>query len=58
MERDVLRREIHQLETRLDPETSGRAIDELATIRRDLADARARKPAIELPNLRLGFACK
>jgi hypothetical protein len=58
MERNELQREIGQLETRLDPASSGRAIDELARIRRGLADGCERKPAIELPNLRIGFACK
>jgi hypothetical protein len=58
MERNELQREIGQLETRLDPASSRRAIDELASIRRGLADGCERKPAIELPNLRLGFACK
>jgi hypothetical protein len=58
MERNELQREIGQLEGRLDPASSGRAIDELASIRRGLADGCERKPAIELPNLRIGFACK
>jgi hypothetical protein len=56
--RNELQREIGQLETRLDPASSGRAIDELVRIRRGLADGGNRKPAIELPNLRIGFACK
>jgi hypothetical protein len=58
MARSDLEREIGRLETRLDPASGARAIDELATIRRGLADGCPRKPAIELPNLRLGFACK
>jgi len=56
--RDELQREIGRLETRLDPVSSERAIDELVRIRRGLADGSNRKPAIELPNLRIGFACK
>ena len=55
MDRSELPREIERLEAQLDP---GRALDELATIRRGLAHGRTGKPAIELPNLRLGFACK
>jgi hypothetical protein len=58
MERTELQREIGELEARLDPASSGSALAELAKIRRGLADGCARKPAIELPNLRLGFACK
>lgn len=54
--RDELQREIGRLETQLDPTSS--AIDELAQIRRGLAEGGTRKPVIELPNLRLGFACK
>jgi len=56
--RNVLRREIERLETRLDPASSGRAIDELATVRHGLSDGGDRRPAIDLPNLRIGFACK
>ena len=52
-----LEREIERLETRLD-RASARAIDELVTIRRGLANSDARESGIELPNLRLGFACK
>jgi len=56
MERTELGREIGQLEGRLDPASN--AIDELANIRRGLEGGCKRKPAIELPNLRIGFACK
>jgi hypothetical protein len=56
--RDELQREIGRLETRLDPASAGRAIDELVRVRRGLADGGERAPAIELPNLRIGFACK
>ncbi len=55
---DSLQREIEGLQTRLDPASGGRTIDELARIRRDLADTGERKPAFDLPNLRLGFVCK
>lgn len=59
MERgNELEREIRKLEIRLDPTSSERTIDELARIRHGLADGGDRKPAIELPNLRIGFACK
>jgi hypothetical protein len=51
-----LRREIGELEAQLDPRSS--AVDELAKIRRGLESGSPRKPAIELPNLRIGFACK
>jgi len=54
MERNELHREIEQLEAKV----SGATVHELATIRRGLTDGCVRKPAIELPNLRLGFACK
>ena len=56
--RNALGREIARLETRLDPTSNGRVIDELATVRRGLSDGGERKPVIELPNLRIGFACK
>jgi hypothetical protein len=55
--REQLQREIERLETKLDRASDARAIDELATVRRGLASAGPRAPAIELPNLRLGFAC-
>jgi len=55
---DSLQREIEGLESRLEPASGGRTLDELARIRRDLADSGERKPTIKLPNLRLGFACK
>lgn len=54
--RDELQRAIGRLQTQLDPTSS--AIDELAQIRRWLVEGGTRKPVIELPNLRLGFACK
>jgi hypothetical protein len=50
-----LQREIADLESRLESE---RTRDELARIRQDLDDTAERAPTIELPNLRLGFACK
>src|ERR1041385_1229810 len=53
-----LQREIEGLETKLDPQASARTVGELARIRGDLADGSERKPTIDLPNLRLGFACK
>ncbi|MEO8551758.1 MAG: hypothetical protein ABI678_17395 [Kofleriaceae bacterium] len=53
-----LQRELAGLEGRLDPASSQRTIDELAQIRRELGDSAAPKPAFELPNVRLGFACK
>jgi len=40
----------------LDPASS--AIDELVRIRRGLVGGGERRPSIELPNLRIGFACK
>jgi len=49
----TLRGSIQGLEARLDGPTR----DELAHIRRDL-EGGDRTPVIELPNLRLGFACK
>jgi hypothetical protein len=56
--REQLAREIEQLEVRLDRESGARAIEELATVRRELASCGPRGPGIELPNLRIGFACK
>jgi hypothetical protein len=49
----ALEREIEQLEGRLTP---SRIVDELVTIRRGLGSARP--TGLELPNLRIGFACK
>jgi hypothetical protein len=51
---DQLEREIERLEARLE---DARAIGELATVRRGLATGE-RGPGIELPDLRIGFACK
>lgn len=56
--RDELQGEIGRLEAKLDPASSGRVIDELVRVRRGLADRGQREPAIELPNLRIGFACR
>lgn len=56
--REHLEREIERLEVRLDRGSDARAIDELATVRRGLASCGPRGPGIELPNLRIGFACK
>jgi hypothetical protein len=56
--RTALQREIGRLETQLDPASSGRVIEELATVRSGLADVRDPTSTIALPNLRLGFACK
>lgn len=53
MPRDELQREIERVESRLPPT---RAVGELAHIRRELAIDRS--PAIELRNLRIGFACQ
>lgn len=53
-----LQREIEELATRLAPASGGRTLDELARIRRDLASGGERESTIELPSLRLGFACK
>ena len=55
---EQLEREIERLEGRLDRASDARAIDELATVRRGLASDGPRGPGIELPNIRLGFACK
>ena len=55
--REQLDREIERLEGRLDRASGARTIDELVTIRRGLG-AGPRAPAIELPNLRIGFKCK
>ena len=56
--RERLDREIEQLEGRLDRRSGARTIDELATVRRGLARGDAPGGGIELPNVRLGFACK
>jgi hypothetical protein len=56
--REQLDRSIERLEARLDRASDARAIDELATVRRGLSTSGARGPVIELPNLRIGFACK
>ncbi|HEY5949336.1 MAG TPA: hypothetical protein VIV40_27770 [Kofleriaceae bacterium] len=56
--REQLEREIERLEARLDDASSARVIDELAAVRRGLASCDARPAGIELPNLRIGFACK
>ena len=53
---EQLEREIERLEGRLDRASDARAIDELTTVRRGLAGPR--EPGLELPNIRLGFACK
>jgi len=53
--RDPLQLEITRLETKLD---AGRVTGELATVRRGLADTGTREPAVALPSLRIGFACK
>jgi hypothetical protein len=52
--REQLEQEIERLETRLDRDA--RATGELATVRRGLAAPRG--PGIQLPNVRIGFACK
>jgi hypothetical protein len=49
----ALEREIEELEGRLTP---GPVVDELVSIRRRLGSGRG--PGAELPNLRIGFACK
>ncbi len=54
--REELEREIERLEGRLAGASDARAVGELATVRRGLASPRG--PGIELPNLRIGFACK
>jgi hypothetical protein len=56
--REQLEREIERLEGKLDRASDARAIDELATVRRGLASRDARGGRIDLPNLRIGFACK
>src|ERR1051325_4767611 len=53
--RDELPREIEPLGHRL---PSPRVTDELSTVRSVLSRPGQREPAIQLPNLRLGFACK
>lgn len=52
---DELRREIEGLEAQLEP---GATTRELAQIRRGLAQGGKYAPAITLPNLKIGFACK
>lgn len=56
--REQLEQEIERLAGRLDRATDARSIDELATVRRGLASTAPREPGIQLPNLRIGFACK
>jgi hypothetical protein len=51
---EQLEREIERLEARLEDAPGTRS--ELATVRRGLAGPR--EPGLELPNIRLGFACK
>jgi hypothetical protein len=54
--RTALQREIGALESQLDP--GGRVTEELATVRRGLSDGGKCNPTLELPNIRIGFACK
>ncbi|HEY5920988.1 MAG TPA: hypothetical protein VIV11_04925 [Kofleriaceae bacterium] len=56
--RDELQREIGRLEARLNQASNACVIDELSRVRHGLASRGDRKPAIELPDLRIGFACK
>ncbi|NVB79590.1 MAG: carboxypeptidase regulatory-like domain-containing protein [Kofleriaceae bacterium] len=56
--REELEREIERLAARLDGAADARSLDELATVRRGLVRPGPRGPGIELPNLRIGFACK
>nr|HEX4314721.1 hypothetical protein [Kofleriaceae bacterium] len=59
MARERLEQEIERLEARLDLGAEATAtVGELAAVRRGLATAAATRGSFELPNVRLGFACK
>jgi hypothetical protein len=55
--RAELQRETGRLETQLDQASNADSIAELAPVRHGFA-GEGRKPAIDLPSLRLGFACR